>query len=964
MAEGEDKAKIGKRIAAVALALFPGALGGWLFFFQPYAMFEAAAVALAVAPVCLFLISRLRTPNWPDLPKRGPHPDGPRNIILLSDGTGNSSGKLLKTNVWRFYEAIDLGKPSFTKDGPVQLAYYDNGVGTSSVQILAALGGVFGFGLSRNVRDMYKFLCRNYHEGDTIHALGFSRGAFTIRLLVAMICEKGVISYQNEGDLDLQARDVWREFRRKMVTANDISEAMVRAIRYILRGCIRVKRRALGQRDYAAALNGGARRYTPYGVAAHHPDVDFVGVWDTVAAYGGPIVELTRAFDQWIWPLTMNNYHLHEKVLCARHALAIDDKRDAFTPLPWDEVHEKELVAKGRVNPDRLQQVWFTGMHADVGGGYADESLSFVSLVWMMDHAESKIGKAGINLLPTLSDRIRVLANAFGPIHDSRGGPGLFYRYQPRYIKAWVDPPPDYTQTYRDPTIGEKNKGLLVEPIRLHSSVVERIKSGTDGYAPINIPTDYCVDHGTGGPCSDRHTITNDGHLAHIGDLIGKRRTWYFVSFWLVSFLLLLPFLPDAVRQISIKGYLPLGEVADSRSATFPLEALANMFLPSFAQAWARGYSTAPFTVFILVALIVGSNARGMSKESQMAEMARSVWRAHFEGHTLAPAPKAGLRRKLRQSNRVQTPLGWWKWWIVPNLLGLLLLAVIVGLTLATFAQTRLAVLEDAKPVFDRNDPSFPAIGCRQVAGQPVKGLPDGAKRFTINIADACTDLGMIVGKGKSYAVAIKPIAGEGEKPCTTGLWCDGKVNASPDGRENDETMRTVKEWLAAPFRRVMSKPQMVPLFKTYGDRDTKKLHSQWQRYWGCLWAEKSLTAKSCQQWKVQGRNLASLNHVRLTRSEAGDVWRGRYQPAVDGNLQFFLNEAVDPSPYRLLFAPWTDYANNWGRAEITLYEVRTNPLATQIDRQIREALEAHDRHCHKSPQTNAGEEAVPPCPD
>ena len=99
-----------------------------------------------------------------------------KSIILLSDGTGNSAAKLAKTNVWRTYQAIDLSRAD-------QIALYDDGVGTSSVKVLALLGGVFGWGLKRNVLHLYKFLCRNYQPGDRIFAFGFSRGAFTIRVL-------------------------------------------------------------------------------------------------------------------------------------------------------------------------------------------------------------------------------------------------------------------------------------------------------------------------------------------------------------------------------------------------------------------------------------------------------------------------------------------------------------------------------------------------------------------------------------------------------------------------------------------------------------------------------------------------------------------------------------------------------------------------------------------------------------
>ena len=89
-----------------------------------------------------------------------------KNIVLLSDGTGNSSSKLFTTNVWRLYQALDLTDPAR------QIAYYDDGVGTSSFKPLAILGGVFGFGLKRNVIDIYSFCCRNYRYCDRIYGFG------------------------------------------------------------------------------------------------------------------------------------------------------------------------------------------------------------------------------------------------------------------------------------------------------------------------------------------------------------------------------------------------------------------------------------------------------------------------------------------------------------------------------------------------------------------------------------------------------------------------------------------------------------------------------------------------------------------------------------------------------------------------------------------------------------------------
>src|SRR5262249_7522899 len=121
-----------------------------------------------------------------------------RNIVLLSDGTGNSSAKLFKTNVWRLYQALDLTDPD------EQVAYYDDGVGTSSFKLFAVLGGIFGFGLKRNVLDIYSFCCRNYRKdkADRIYGFGFSRGAFTIRIVAGFISLMGLVPY-NGDDVQL-----------------------------------------------------------------------------------------------------------------------------------------------------------------------------------------------------------------------------------------------------------------------------------------------------------------------------------------------------------------------------------------------------------------------------------------------------------------------------------------------------------------------------------------------------------------------------------------------------------------------------------------------------------------------------------------------------------------------------------------------------------------------------------------
>ena len=139
-----------------------------------------------------------------------------RRIILLSDGTGNSSAQIWRTNVWRTFEALDLS-------GSDQVAFYDDGVGTSSFKPWAMLTGAFGIGLKRNVVNLYKFVCRNYRDStDEIFGFGFSRGAFTIRVVIGLIMDQGLIDARNLNDsqLDQLARRAYRTYHGRHFHTN------------------------------------------------------------------------------------------------------------------------------------------------------------------------------------------------------------------------------------------------------------------------------------------------------------------------------------------------------------------------------------------------------------------------------------------------------------------------------------------------------------------------------------------------------------------------------------------------------------------------------------------------------------------------------------------------------------------------------------------------------------------------
>ncbi|HEX2552352.1 MAG TPA: DUF2235 domain-containing protein [Microvirga sp.] len=172
-----------------------------------------------------------------------------KNIVLFSDGTGNSSGKLFRTNVWRLYQALDLTHPADAQAAAgetPQIAYYDDGVGTSSFKPIAILGGVFGVGLKRNVLDLYVFLCRNYEPGDRIYAFGFSRGAFTIRMLIGLVVTEGILGCTTEESLRRHAVDAYRSYR----VCYNPHGWLVRPVRALRDAAVRIWRRRRGQPLY------------------------------------------------------------------------------------------------------------------------------------------------------------------------------------------------------------------------------------------------------------------------------------------------------------------------------------------------------------------------------------------------------------------------------------------------------------------------------------------------------------------------------------------------------------------------------------------------------------------------------------------------------------------------------------------------------------------------------------------
>ena len=360
-----------------------------------------------------------------------------KNIVVCSDGTGNTAIKGRGTNVFKLFEAVDLNGHRTNPGLPPQVAIYDDGVGTEDFKPVRILAGATGYGLSRNVKQLYKELVRIYDPDDRIFLFGFSRGAFTVRTLAGLIGFCGLVD------------------ARRLETVEALTATVTRAYRAYRRRY----RTPVGKLVRGDADPGEIERFRAACCHEQPARVHFIGVWDTVDAVGLPF-HLAELINLTVYRFKFPDLHLGPIVSTACHALSIDDERHSFHPLLWHHRGDDDR---------RIDQTWFAGAHSNVGGGYPKQGVSLVALEWMLEKAE----RAGLRLVPGDREYYRDHANADDKVYDPRAGLGVFYRWKPRDMAALS------TANRVVPTV--------------HLSVLERIAHGTEDYAPGNLAPDARV---------------------------------------------------------------------------------------------------------------------------------------------------------------------------------------------------------------------------------------------------------------------------------------------------------------------------------------------------------------------------------------------------------------------------------------------------------------------------------------
>lgn len=287
-----------------------------------------------------------------------------KRLIVACDGTWNDSDDLGKSgkipipsNITRISRAIK----AVSQDGVQQIVDYHSGLGTEGTKFSRFLGDTIGKGLAENVREAYSFLANNYHHGDEIFLLGFSRGAFTARSIGGLIGEIGLLTKKGLNSLP----EVYADFQHRhdesyVPTYPDLPFP---------------RKPSASDPRYAQELE---RR----GLTRLDIPIKVIGVWDTVGSLGIPRIGfLQRAGIQSreSRATTFYDTKLSHCVENAFQALALDEKRSSFSPAVWE---------KPEGNRTTLRQVWFPGAHANVGGGYDDAQLANISLAWMMSQLE------------------------------------------------------------------------------------------------------------------------------------------------------------------------------------------------------------------------------------------------------------------------------------------------------------------------------------------------------------------------------------------------------------------------------------------------------------------------------------------------------------------------------------------------------------------------------------------------
>jgi uncharacterized protein (DUF2235 family) len=357
-----------------------------------------------------------------------------RNIVICCDGTNNKFGPC-NTNVVRLTQVAE-------QDPATQLVYYDPGVGTLpepgaltgfEKRLSEAKALAFGTDIEAKVGTAYAHLMEVWQPGDLVFLFGFSRGAYTARVLAALLHSLGLLPPGNTHLIPY----VLRIFGSLRGQPHDSGEywKLSNSFRW----------------TFARPIPGREDRHFP---------VHFVGVWDTVASVG------------WVWnPASYPYTHSNPSVAIVRHAVSIDERRWFF---------RQNLI--GAVEGQDANERWFAGVHSDVGGGYPEDEggLWRAAFEWMLKEARQKGLLVDLSRLDRVRTRTPVPHDPWAePKHESLQG--LMWSIAEYLPKRVYDPA---TKSLKW-GVGAHRYRFIHDGAELYSSALLRLRTGS--YVPGNL---------------------------------------------------------------------------------------------------------------------------------------------------------------------------------------------------------------------------------------------------------------------------------------------------------------------------------------------------------------------------------------------------------------------------------------------------------------------------------------------
>jgi uncharacterized protein (DUF2235 family) len=407
-----------------------------------------------------------------------------KNIVICCDGTGNEISENI-SNVLKLYRCMR----KTDRTTPHQSVFYDPGVGTLAqpdtwhrfkANFNLVLGLATGYGLDDNVLSAYAFLVHNYEEGDRIFLFGFSRGSYTVRVLAGLIHKAGLIS-PDQVNLAGSGLIAYKQYSSDNPKAG--------------RGLVKEPEAGDDEGPIPEDRFDLAAQFARI-TSTRWPTVHFVGVWDTVAS-----VIVPRRDRFWIGfsmedlAFTIQN----PSVQIFRQAMAMDERRRMFRLKPWDDPQPYKPVRFNDVNAiaQDIKQVWFAGVHSDVGGGYPEKEsgLSKYALLWMIDEAVA----AGLTVNPRTVNQLAwgvqrrrspfsyVPPDIRGMLHKSETPAWRLLEYFPKNAKFKEWPPRKVLFGHYIPNAEPR---FIPDGAHIHESVLMRIAEIPD-YRPVNLPATY-----------------------------------------------------------------------------------------------------------------------------------------------------------------------------------------------------------------------------------------------------------------------------------------------------------------------------------------------------------------------------------------------------------------------------------------------------------------------------------------